>query len=68
MIFSNVVLRAFRFADDAHYQQVRKYTGLAYITHPFRVALRAASLGMSEDCVVAAMLHDVVEDCGITLE
>ena len=53
---------AFRLAKEAHAPQVRK-TGEPYIFHPIAVALIAArELNMDVNSVIAAFLHDVVED------
>lgn len=65
----NDIIRAAQFAEQAHRGQVRKFTGEPYIMHPMRVAGRVAMLPQShEDAVVAAWLHDVVEDCGVTID
>jgi len=59
----NIILLAADFARQAHEGQVRKYTGLPYITHPARVAGRAMVHPMaSEEFVAAAFLHDVPEE------
>lgn len=61
-------LAALSFARVAHKDQRRK-SGEPYIIHPLTVAAHAVALGVKEDAVVAtAILHDVVEDCGISLE
>ena len=61
--------KALRFAMDAHKAQVRKYTGLPYIMHPIRVANRARDyFSKNSPEVVAALLHDTVEDCEVSLE
>lgn len=59
----NIIMRAVTFAKRAHFGQTRKYTGTPYIYHPTRVAARMMchSLGNTES-VVAAILHDVIED------
>lgn len=70
------LLFAVEFAERAHRGQVRKYTGEPYIVHPLEVAQIVAtafpwerpSPRLVEDVVIAALLHDVVEDCGVTLE
>jgi (p)ppGpp synthase/HD superfamily hydrolase len=59
----NIILLAAKFAKEAHKGQVRKYTGRDYITHPARVAGLAAIHPLATvDMVVAAYLHDVLED------
>jgi (p)ppGpp synthase/HD superfamily hydrolase len=61
-------LYALSFAATAHATQKRKYTGEPYITHPIEVAKIVASVEHTDAMVCAAYLHDVVEDCGVTLE
>lgn len=58
--------RAHETAREAHEGQVRK-TGDPYITHPLAVALMLAEYGLDEDTLVAAFLHDTVEDTDLTL-
>jgi len=61
-------LEALSFARIAHKEQRRK-SGEPYIVHPLTVASHAVALGIKEDGVAAtAILHDVVEDCGIKVE
>lgn len=62
------ILTAVEFAERAHRGQVRKYTGEPYIVHPLEVAQIVSSVNASEDVIIAALLHDVVEDCGVTLD
>ena len=50
-----------------HKDQKRK-DGQFYVSHPVEVALILAQLNFDEDVISAALLHDVVEDCGYTLE
>src|SRR6185295_3061134 len=58
-----------KFAAVAHDGQRRKWGGEPYIMHPMRVAGRVTLLeGASEEMVAAAWLHDVVEDCGVSIE
>ncbi len=59
--------RAYRLADAAHKGQCRK-SGEPYVTHPVAVAELLFELGMDTETLVAAILHDVVEDTEITLE
>ena len=59
---------AFDYANRCHEGQKRK-SGEPYIVHPLTVASHAAALGVKEDAVIAAaILHDIVEDCGIGIE
>lgn len=61
---------AIAFAATAHAEQVRRYDGLPYITHPIRVMeiLHSTAAIVSEDQLVAAVLHDVVEDTPVTIQ
>ncbi len=59
--------RAFHTADHYHEGQKRK-SGEPYIIHPVAVAKILCELGMDSDTIVAAILHDVVEDTPMTLE
>lgn len=63
------IIQAAKFAAKCHLGQERKYNGKPYITHPCRVAGRVAThKDADEDAVCAAYLHDVVEDCGVSLD
>lgn len=55
---------AFLFAADKHASQTRKKTDVPYISHLMSVAALVLEAGGDEDEAVAALLHDVVEDCG----
>ncbi len=55
--------RSFLYAKELHEGQFRN-SGEAYISHPVAVAEIVAELGLDTDSIVAAMLHDTVEDCG----
>jgi (p)ppGpp synthase/HD superfamily hydrolase len=59
---------ALAYATAAHDGQVRKGTSLAYITHPVAVAELVIEFGGDEEQAIAALLHDVVEDCGKTVD
>jgi GTP diphosphokinase / guanosine-3',5'-bis(diphosphate) 3'-diphosphatase len=59
--------RAYDVAEAAHAGQKRK-SGDPYITHPLAVATILAGLGMDTTTLVAALLHDTVEDTGATVE
>ena len=56
--------RAFLFAAQKHAQQVRKASTIPYIAHLMGVASLVLEFGGDEDLAIAALLHDVVEDCG----
>ena len=58
---------AFTYADNAHASQQRK-DGSPYITHPLAVADLVADLELDPDSVIAALLHDTIEDTGATHE
>ena len=58
---------AYELADVAH-QGVRRRSGEAYIQHPLEVALLLADMRIDADGIVAALLHDVVEDTSFALE
>ncbi len=59
------VRQAYRFADEAHLGQLRN-SGEPYITHPIAVAAQCASWKLDAQALMAALLHDAMEDCGIT--
>lgn len=54
------------FAAMAHDGTFRKGTDIPYITHPMETAAIAASITSDEEILAAALLHDVIEDCGVT--
>jgi (p)ppGpp synthase/HD superfamily hydrolase len=56
--------RALAYAAEKHAGQKRKGTRIPYISHPLAVASLVLEYGGSEDEVIAALLHDVPEDCG----
>jgi len=56
------ITKAVLFATEAHEGQTRKYTGEPYITHPMAVAHIVSGFGGSIEQVIAAYLHDTVED------
>ena len=57
------LFRAFTYADNAHAGQLRK-DGSPYITHPLAVAEIVAELELDTDSIIAALLHDCIEDTG----
>jgi GTP pyrophosphokinase len=59
------VKRAYFYAEQAHDGQKRR-SGEAYITHPLAVADILAQMHMDHQSLMAAMLHDVIEDTGIS--
>jgi len=58
---------AFEYAEKAHGSQKRK-DGSPYITHPIAAAEIVAEMGLDEDSIVAALLHDVMEDTPVVYE
>ncbi|MBM3397643.1 MAG: bifunctional (p)ppGpp synthetase/guanosine-3',5'-bis(diphosphate) 3'-pyrophosphohydrolase, partial [Betaproteobacteria bacterium] len=61
----DMVRRAYKFADEAHLGQMRK-SGEPYITHPIAVAGLCTEWQLDAQALAAALLHDAMEDCGIT--
>ena len=59
------VRQAYRFADEAHLGQLRA-NGEPYITHPIAVAAQCAAWKLDAQALMAALLHDAIEDCGVT--
>ena len=64
---AELIVRAGRTALAAHEGQFRR-SGEPYITHPVAVATIVAELGLDAQTVAAALLHDAVEDTGLTLD
>ena len=62
-----ILRKAYNFALKVH-GDTRRKTGEPYITHPLSVAMILAEIGHETDIVVSAILHDVVEDCNISVE
>jgi GTP pyrophosphokinase len=60
-----MVRRAYRYADEAHLGQLRN-NGEPYITHPIAVAAQCAEWKLDAQALSAALLHDAMEDCGIS--
>ncbi len=60
----NLVRRAYYYAEQAHDGQTRR-SGDPYIIHPLEVASILADMHMDHQSLMAAMLHDVIEDTGI---
>jgi len=62
-MFDPGVERALVVVLGAHFDQVRKGSGVPYVVHPLHVALLLARLGYPSEVIQAGLLHDVVEDC-----
>ena len=60
-----MVRQAYRYADEAHLGQLRN-SGEPYITHPIAVAAQCAEWKLDAQALMAALLHDAMEDCGVT--
>jgi guanosine-3',5'-bis(diphosphate) 3'-pyrophosphohydrolase len=60
-----LIREAYKFADEAHLGQFRA-SGEPYITHPIAVAGLVADWKLDAQAVMAALMHDAMEDCGIT--
>jgi GTP diphosphokinase / guanosine-3',5'-bis(diphosphate) 3'-diphosphatase len=58
---------AFDFAKSAHENQKRK-DGSPFISHPLAAAEIIAEMGLDEEAIMAALLHDCIEDTGVTYE
>lgn len=61
------IQRAVELSKSAHQGQLRQ-SGEAYVTHPIAVARILTSLHLDAQAIIAALLHDVVEDTDITIE
>jgi guanosine-3',5'-bis(diphosphate) 3'-pyrophosphohydrolase len=62
-----LVKAAYEFAARAHQGQVRK-TGEPYLEHPLSTAMILAEFHLDAETLAAALLHDVPEDCGVSLD
>jgi len=60
-----LIRKAYRFADQAHLGQKRS-SGEPYITHPIAVATQCAEWKLDTQALMAALLHDCMEDCGVS--
>ena len=58
---------AFDYARTKHEGQLRK-DGSPFVTHPLEVAHNCAEMGLDEDSLIAALLHDTIEDTDATHE
>ncbi len=62
-----LISEAIIFATKAHDSMRRKKSDLPYILHPLEAAVIVASVTEKQEVIAAAMLHDVVEDAGVTM-
>ncbi len=66
--FSRQIDDAIIFAAKAHKDQFRKTDlSIPYVSHPIGVGLILHKAGFSDDVIIAGILHDVVEDCDVTI-
>ena len=65
---SELVQKAWRFAEEKHARQWRKFSGERYFEHPLRVFKIVSEITHDDDTLAAALLHDVVEDTGVPLD
>ena len=63
-----IVSEAIKFAVSAHDGMRRKKSDVPYILHPLEAAVIVGSMTEDQNVIAAAVLHDVVEDTGVTLE
>ena len=64
----NMIKEAAEFADRAHQGVFRKGTEIPYITHPMETAAIVTAFTDEPEMIAAALLHDVIEDAGVTRE
>ena len=66
---NETIKEAFIFSQEKHAGQFRQFFNLSYIFHPCEMASRLSGVpGSSKEQIIAALLHDTVEDCGVKLE
>ena len=64
---TNLIRDAYFFAELCHDGQLRK-SGEPYIAHPLEIALYLSDLRLDDETIAASLLHDVVEDCDVSLD
>ena len=64
---ASTVADALNYASNAHQGQLRE-SGEPFIEHPISIALRLADMRLDTTTIQAALLHDVIEDCGISFK
>ena len=64
----NRLEKAQAFAKKAHEGQERKYTGEPYYNHVYSVARKVAKINNDPDLIIAALLHDTIEDTNVTVK
>lgn len=66
MGYSKLVIKALEYAAFYHKKEVRKGTKTPYIVHPVEVAMILKESSLEEEVIAAGMLHDILEDTGVT--
>ena len=61
------IIEAYKFAENAHKNQ-KRLSGEPYIIHPLEVAKTLFEMGFNDEVIIAALLHDTVEDTGVSLD
>ena len=64
---TRLIKDAYYFAERCHNGQMRK-SGEPYIAHPLEIALYLSDLRLDDETIAASLLHDVVEDCDVSLD
>ena|SRR3989344_6703031 len=67
-MLSELYEKALQFAVKSHAGQTRKGTGAPFVSHPLAVSSIVMEFGGSEVQTIAALLHDTIEDCGVSEE
>ena len=65
--YHSIINEGFIFANEGHKNQKRK-SGEPYITHPLQVAIYLSEINLDIETIIAALLHDLIEDTDITYE
>ena len=65
--YHTIINEGFNFANEGHKNQKRK-SGEPYITHPLQVAIYLSEINLDVETIIAALLHDLIEDTEITYE
>lgn len=63
-----ILTHAIEFAAKCHEGQLRKGTDIPYMVHPMEACAIAATMTSDQEVLAAAVLHDVAEDCGVTIQ
>lgn len=67
-MIKEIVVKAYTFAEEAHGEAVRKFSGLPYFTHVKFVARTLDDLHCEPDIIAAGFLHDLIEDTSVTYD